>query len=410
MALDGASPTARDEVERTLGLGAHAPKRRWSRPLVAIAVIAGLAVAAASFVRGRGAVPGPRFETVKAARASLAVTVTATGTLAGQSTIEVGAEVTGRAIKVLVDYNDPVEPGQLLAVIDPEPSQAAFDQAAAGVAAAEAAIAQAQATVEEANAALARAEAQTKDGVGSVKDLEAARAAAARAKAAHASAVANATVARASLKSAKSKLDKTKIVSPVKGLVLSRLVEPGQTVTAGFQTPVLFKLTEDLRKMKLSVYVDEADVGRVREGMAASFTVDAYPGRTFSSRVQSIHNQSRTDNNVVSYEAILAADNSELLLRPGMTATATIVSEKRDGLLLVPNAALRFTPPVQSKGFGPPGAAAPRVDGPHVYVLEPAAPKLVMLDTGATDGTSTEVRKGPLDVGADVIVDVKEGP
>jgi HlyD family secretion protein len=162
--------------------------------------------------------------------------------------------------------------------------------------------------------------------------------------------------------------------------------------------------------MKLSVYVDEADIGRVKEGFDASFTVDAYPGKSFASKVLSIHNQSRTDANVVSYEAILSADNSEMLLRPGMTATATIVSEKHDAALLLPNAALRFTPPVERTGFGPPGASAPRVDGPHVYVLEGASPRVVLVKTGATDGNSTEVREGDLGVGADVIVDVKDGP
>jgi HlyD family secretion protein len=410
MAISDTAEGARADVERTLGIGTHAPKRAWKRVAVAACLLAVVAGGAVAFARGRGGPPAPRFETVKAARATLSVTVTATGTLQGVGTIEVGAEVTGRVMKILVDYNDAVEPGQLLAVIDPEPSQAGFDQAAASVAAAVAAIAQAQATVDETAAALARAEEQARAGIGTQRDLEAARAASLRAKAQHASAVANATVARASLKSARSKLDKTKIVSPVRGTVLTRLIEPGQTVTAGFQTPVLFKLTEDLRKMKLSVYVDEADVGRVKEGFDASFTVDAYPGRTFPSKVQSIHNQAKSESGVVSYEAILAADNADLSLRPGMTATATIVADKREGVLLVPNTALRFTPPVERKGFGPPGAPAPRVDGPHVHVLEQGAPKVVLLEVGATDGTSTEVRSGPLEVGADVIVDIKEGP
>src|SRR5690606_17147262 len=129
------------------------------------------------------------------------------------------------------------------------------------------------------------------------------------------------------------------------GVVLSRLVEPGQTVTAGFQTPVLFKLTEDLRRMSLSVYIDEADIGRVREGQHATFTVDAYPDKEFASKVLSLRNEPKTEQNVVTDAAVLEVDNSELLLRPGMTATATIRSEVKQGVITIPNAALRFTPP-----------------------------------------------------------------
>lgn len=405
------TPTPDPEVERTLGLGAHAKRRGWIKWVVIAAIAAFSVFALGRYLRAKALEMLPSFETAKVEKGDLAVTISATGTLQGLSTVEVGAEVSGRVTTVLVDFNDRVTKGQLLAVIDPEQPQAAVDEAAANVAVAQAAIATAKATLDEANLARDRAEYQAKEGLISTQDLESARAAAARAKAGYASAGAQATVANASLKNAKSKLEKTKILSPSDGIVLSRLIEPGQTVTAGFTTPVLFKLTDDLAKLSLHVYVDEADVGRLREGQDATFTVDAYPGRIFKSKVLSIHNEPKTEQNVVSYEAVLSVDNADLSLRPGMTATATITAETKRDVVLAPNAALRFTPPEPPKGFGP-QAPAPIASGVHVYVenRDPrgrVTAKPIPVEAGATDGTSTEITKG-LDPGTEVIVDVKE--
>jgi HlyD family secretion protein len=215
---------------------------------------------------------------------------------------------------------------------------------------------------------------------------------------------------RATLKSQVSRLDKTRIVSPIDGIVLSRLVEPGQTVTAGFQTPVLFKLAEDLRRMSLYVYVDEADIGRTREGQAASFTVDAYPDKVFPSKVLSLRNEPREDQNVVTYEAVLAVDNGELLLRPGMTATATIVAELRKGVLSVPNAALRFTPPslAREQAQKPRGRGVWMLSAPAGARGEEPAPRFVPLKTGASDGQRSEVLSGALRAGDELLVDVIE--
>ena len=296
--------------------------------------------------------------------------------------------------------------------IDDAVPQATVDETSARVASAGASINQAKATVEETRLALERTELMVKEGVATTRELEAARAAAARARAQLASANAEATLVRASLKSARSRLAKTKVLSPVKGIVLSRSIELGQTVTAGFTTPVLFKLTEDLAKMRLRVYIDEADVGRVREGLEATFTVDAFPGRVFPSKVLSLRFEPRTEQNVVSYEAILAADNAELLLRPGMTASATIVAETKKDVLLVPNAALRFVPPkATSRGPGPPAPEpASSIVGPRVWTLPPGKtePEVVAVSTGATDGEKTEIVKGALEPGARVLVDTAE--
>ncbi len=400
-------PTPDPEVAKTLGLGKKPSRARW---FVLLGVLL-LVVAGVVFLVARGRKPeASRFVEAAAERGDVQVTVTATGTIQGLSSVEVGAEVSGRVTKLYVDYNDRVEVGQLLAEIDPEQPKAAADQESARVASASAAIQQAKATVEETRLALERAEAMAKEGLASTRDVESARAASARAKAGLASANAEATLSRASLKIASSKLRKTKILSPVKGIVLSRSVELGQTVTAGFTTPILFKLTEDLSKMRLSVYIDEADVGRVREGLEASFTVDAFPERVFPSKVLSLRFEPKNDANVVSYEAILSVDNAELLLRPGMTASATIVAETKRDVLLVPNAALRFSPPKK----GGPGAPSPQpattVDGPRVWVLSPGktVPEAIPVKTGATDGLKTEILKGAIEPGSKVITDAAE--
>lgn len=403
-------PVADPEVQRTLGVGPYA-KRRSRRWIVATALVVVLAAAfiARSVLTG-GEPSGPAYETEEVARGDLSVTVTATGTLEGLNTVEVGAEVSGRVLRVLVDFNDPVEVGQVLAVIDPETAKASHDEAVARLAAANAQIAQAKATLDEAKLSLARAEEQSKLGLVTARDLESAQAAAARAKASYAGATADATVSRATLTSATTKLGKTSVLSPVKGVVLSRMVEPGQTLTAGFTTPILFKLTEDLKRMSLHVYVDEADIGRVRQGAEATFAVDAYASETFASKVLSIHNEPRTTQDVVSYEAILSATNDAGLLRPGMTATATIVSESRRDALLVPNAALRFDPPPPPRSFGPAPPTQAPAGGPHVWVLDGVTARMVTVEPGASDGEKTEIVSGELAPGARVVVDVAETP
>lgn len=401
------APTPDPEVAKTLGLGKK-PRRVWRWILLALllAVVGGVAVLVLKGSKAEAA----RFVDAPAARGDVQVTVTATGTIEGLRSVEVGAEVSGRVTKLYVDYNDRVEVGQVLAEIDPEQPQASVDEASARLRSAAANIQQAKATVEETRLSLERTESLSKEGLVTTKELEAARAAHTRAKAALASANADSTVVSATLKSARSKLGRTKIVSPVKGIVLSRSVELGQTVTAGFTTPILFKLIEDLSKMQLSVQIDEADVGRVRDGLDASFTVDAFPGRVFPSKVLSVHYEPTTASNVVSYKAVLTVDNGELLLRPGMTASATIVAEVKHDVLLVPNAALRFVPPKPTGRVGPAAAPATTIEGPRVWTLPAGklAPEAIAVTTGATDGVNTEIVKSTLEAGTRVLTDTAE--
>jgi HlyD family secretion protein len=422
-----AEGTAGDpEVVKTLGVTKSKSRgRRIARWLLLVVLLAAAGGGVFRYLRAREAKAVPEYRSADVTRADIRVTITATGTVKGLNTVEVGAEISGKVTKVHVDFNDRVKKGQVLAEIDPEQLRAAMDEASARVGDADASIRQARATLTEAKQNAARAEQQASQGLISQKELEAAKAAAERAEASLSGAVAGATVSRASLKSSKSKLEKTTIVSPIDGIVLSRLVEPGQTVSAGMSTPVMFKVAEDLTRMSLNVFIDEADVGRAKEEQEASFTVDAYPGKTFASKVLQLRNEPKTEQNVVTYEAVLAVDNQELLLRPGMTATATIVAEVHKDIIAVPNAALRFVPP----GMGPPSGGGVRIpgvrvpgatgggqgrnnkrpgDGPRVWILKDGAPAAVPVKVGSSDGRVTEIVSGDVTPGMKVLVDVVE--
>lgn len=396
-----------DDVRRKLGLDARRGRRRILHFVIAGVTLLALVLGARSYWLRRVDRLAPKYRTEAVVRADVRVTVAATGHLEGINTVEVGAEVTGKVLRVLVGYNDRIVKGQELAEIDPEQLRAAVDEARAQVLSAEANIKTADATLLEARQARERALEQAKSGLVAARELETAQATAARAEANRASSRASAELARASLKSALSRLDKTKILAPIDGIVLARLVEPGQTVTAGFSTPVLFKLAEDLTELELHVDVDEADIGRVREKMVGFFTVDAYPGREFATQVLSLRNDPQTLQNVVTYEGVLSVDNTSRELRPGMTATATIVSETIPDALVIPNAALRFVPPAPA-GPAARGAADLSLRGAdkRVYVLQGPTPSPVSVKVGASDGHVTEVLGDSLALGAEVVVDV----
>ena len=411
MTAASATKATTEDVQRALGAGKVSVVRRvvvWSTIALAIAG-AGVGVK-----RWRAAVAnrGPTFVSEAAKRADVQVTVTATGTLEAVTTVDVGAEVTGRVLKLTVDDNDPVKKGMVLAIIDPEPYQASVDQAAAQVGAAEASILQAKATLAEADINLARITTLRAQGLANQADVDTNTANQLRAKANIAAAIASTSLARGQLKYAQSRLDKSTIYSPIDGLVLSRQVSLGQTVTAGFQTPVLFRLAQDLTQMRLKADVDEADVAHVKGGAEAWFTVEAYPERKFVSKVVSLGNDPKTSSNVVTYQAVLSVDNSERLLRPGMTCTATIVAETKKNVLVVPNAALRFVPPT-APGAGPPPEQKTITEAdkkPKVYVLRGKTPTPIEVKTGATDGIVTEIVSGDVAAGTAVLTDVKEQP
>jgi len=328
--------------------------RRIGLRVAALVVIAGAMVAGITWWRARSRTPAPAYQTVAAIRGPLTMSVTATGTVVAWNTVDVGSEVSGKIRHIGVADNDRVTKGQLLAEIDPEILRAQLEQGRAARAQAVAQLEQARVTGRESTQTRKRAEALFARGVIAEQELEAATAAAERAQAAVALAAATVRQTTAAARVAETTLAKTTIRSPIDGVVLSHSIEVGQTVVAAFQTPVLFRIAEDLRAMKVEIDVDEADVGKIRQGQAARFTVAAYD-RTFDARVVMVHNAARLVDRVVTYRVDLAVDNPRLELRPGMTTTAELIVDELRDALVVPTQALRFAP------AGEPPGARPRV-------------------------------------------------
>lgn len=397
------------------------------RLLWGLGIVVLAAVAAVVILRSRTTVdPGQHYVSSPAEQGDLTVTATATGTLQPTTTVDVGSELSGTLATVLVEDNDVVTAGQLLAELDTSKLKDAVAKSQAAVAVAEASVATARATVAESRAKLTRMRevAQLSGGkVPAKTELETAEATLLRAQASEASAKADVVQARATLKSDETNLGKAAIKSPVNGVVLSRKVEPGNTVAATMTTPVLFELAEDLAKMELQVNVDEADVAGVHAGQQATFTVSAWPGRKFPATIKRVGLGSTTTDNVVTYKTILEVQNDDLALRPGMTATATIVTARRSGVLLVPNAALRFTPPETAPAASggilsrllphPPRGdkAKPKVVDSslhQVWVLENGEVRAVAVTPGVSDGRHTEILSGELQAGMAVVTEYQE--
>jgi HlyD family secretion protein len=335
--------------------------------------------------------PKPTYEFQPVAQGKLTLSVSATGNLAPRVSVDVGAEVSGKIDDIYVDYNDHVVKGQKLAQINTEQIQAQLDQARAT-------LMQQDATQVQAAAKYKRYTALIKTHDISQQDYDTAKADALRAEAGVAQ-------SSAQVKQYESSLQKATIYAPIDGVVLDRKVSKGQTVAAAFSTPVLFTLASDLTQMELDVDVDEADVGTVKTGMPASFTVGAYPDKTFAAQLIQLRTNSTTVQNVVTYKAVLLVDNSKLLLKPGMTATAEIVTGALPRATLIPNAALRYVPPAYlTSGFpaAPVGSGQGRVWTEQNGVLKPHDIKF-----GATDGHSTQMLKGDLKPGDKVITDSK---
>jgi HlyD family secretion protein len=402
-------------------LGAEQPAgRRWMR--WAVTALALLVVAVIAYVL---LVPGQtsavRYETAEVTSGDLTVTVTATGTLQPVNQVDVGSELSGIIDTVAVDFNDRVKRGEVLARLNTDRLQARVTEARASLESDKSKVEEAKATVLESRLRFERCEQLAARKLCAQEELDTDRAAYARAKAVEASAQAQVAVARATLGGNETELGKAEIRSPIDGLVLQRQIEPGQTVAASLQAPVLFTLAEDLAQMELIVAVDEADVGKIEEGQQAEFSVDAYPEREFPAHITQVRFAPQTIEGVVTYETVLAVDNSDLSLRPGMTATAVITVQQLHGVLLVPNAALRFTPAAtkverRSGGgvFGalfrrPPHsrrkAEVDRDGGKKIWLLRDGQPEAVPVKTGASDGKFTELRSGAIQPGQLVVID-----
>lgn len=417
------------DITETLKMSpSHRVGRRLKKFLV-IALVVILAVAAVTIWKKASKTDTMQYKTGQVQRGELTVIVTATGTLEPTNTVSVGSELSGIIKSVEVNYNDRVKIGQVLARLDTSKLEAQITQSKAALESAKAKVLQTQATVAETRAKLSqfqKVRELSKGKVPSQSEMDAAEAALERAQANAASAAADVSQAQATLQANETDLSKSIILSPINGVVLTRDIEPGQTVAASFQAPVLFTLAQDLAQMELHVDVDEADIGKIREGQKASFSVSAYPNRTFEALITQARYASTTTSGVVTYETVLKVDNTDLSLRPGMTATADITVKKLENAILVPSASLRFSPPVQKEeksSTGLVGALLPRpprgtqqrpdthANGKQqrIWILKNGQLSALTVTTGATSGLMTEILTGDLQPGMEVVVDTFTG-
>ncbi len=387
------------------------------------------------------AAPEVTYKSVPVEKRRIVGRVTASGTLEATVTVQVGAQVSGRIAKLNADFNSTVKKGELIAKIDPQLFIAAVEREAANFAAAKAGVSRAEAQQRDAELVQKRAKSLHEQGLASAAELQTADTAFAVAVTQTEVAKATLQQSSAALHQARVNLSYTDIISPIDGTVISRSVDIGQTVAASLQAPVLFTIAEDLKKMRVHTSVAEGDVGRLQPGMETWFTVDAFPGQRFKGKISQIRNAAQNVQNVVTYDAVIDVANDELRLRPGMTATTTIVYAEKHDALAIPNAAMRFKPPQEltsAVSSTPPTPAAPvsitmggigsaehaspdgsarrrRPPAPgepgsrNIWVLRNGRPESVEVKTGLSDGTVTEVVSGDLKEGDQVITEASGG-
>ena len=376
----------------------------------------------------------PDYQTVTAERGNVVSRVSTSGSLQAVVTVEVGSQVSGRIQALFADFNSPVKKGELIAKIDPSLFGAAVISAEANVTASRANVTRLTVTAEDAERQAKRASEVFAMQLISETERDNAVATARASRASVDQGVGQLAQARASLEQARTNLRYTDILSPTDGVVISRAVNVGQTVAASLSAPVIFTIAQDLRKMEVHTNVAESDIGRLQPGMRVSFTVDAYPGEPFRGSIRDIRNAPQVVQNVVTYDAVIDVSNPDLKLKPGMTATVSIVTDRRRDVLSVPNTALRFRPegaapaaPVNANAQAGAGQRRERAEGGRrqrdgdsesddagppavvkrtVYVLANGAPVPREVVTGLTDGRVTEVTGGELKEGEAVIVGV----
>ncbi|MCW8841026.1 MAG: efflux RND transporter periplasmic adaptor subunit [Gammaproteobacteria bacterium] len=417
--------TNESEISQTLGL--DKPRTGGKKWLLRAALLVALLLIGLLFNPFSSENGGEvSYQTTAVERGDLTIHVSATGTLQPVNQVVVGSELSGTIDAIEVDFNDRVEVGSVLARLDTSTLESRIVEARASLQSAQAKVREAQATEQEKRVSLQRCRELAKRQMCSANDVDAAVAAYERAKAGVASARAQVAIAEAVLDGHRTNLEKATIRSPINGIVLNRKVEPGQTVAASLQTPELFTLAEDLTRMELIVAVDEADIGQIREGMEARFSVDAHPDTSFSATITQIRHAPQTIDGVVTYETVLAVENPDQLLLPGMTATADIRTRRIENALLISNAAFRYSPPVEtqdstqgggslmSRMFRPPrrgGGTPAAAQGPQrtVWVLQEEKPQAVEITIGASNGLLTEVLEGALEPGMALITDSLSG-
>lgn len=406
------SPPSRTEIEEALGLTAARKRRRWLGRVIWLLVLGAIIAAGLyGYQRYSAVTTTVIYDTLPATRGDLVVTVSATGKIQPLTQVDIGSEMSGVVREVRVDDNGTIKRGDVLAILDTVRLEAQKKRSEAQIEAADARLADARAALAEKKDLAERQQTLREKGLSTEQDFETAMSGAKRAEASVNVAAADVSSARADLAMIEADLARSVITSPIDGVVLKRAIEPGQTVAASLQAPVLFTIAQDLARIQLEAAVDEADMGTVKTGQKATFTVDAYRGRSFPAQIESLSFAPETVDGVVTYKAILSAANDDLALRPGMTATARITVEEHAGVLTVVNEALRYRPPreAESKGFSITQLFMPRFpradrgkreevsDGRRdIWVLRNGQAEKLSVKTGATDGKRTIIVEGDL--------------
>jgi HlyD family secretion protein len=440
----------------------NAALKRWIPRIITLAIIAGAGVAL--WIKkpwSKGETP-VTFNTVAVGKGTIAAQVTANGTLSAKGTVQVGAQVSGRVLELGADFNDKVKKGQVIAKLDESVLKAQIEQAQAAYDLAVANLKKTQVTSMDAKRQYARQKAMQDQQLVAGATVETFQATYEASQAAIVASKAEVSRAAASLKQARTNLGYATIYSPVDGVVLSRAVELGQTVASSLQAPVLFTIAEDLARMQIDTAVAEGDVGSLKEGMKATFSVDAFPGKQFNGVVRQVRNSPTTNQGVVTYDAVIDVNNDDLALRPGMTASVTFVLEQVENAIKIPNAALRFKPSrdqmqalaekfgLKGRGMGGSGrrgsggsgswgggsgasagsgataaggnGGAPSGGGggerqrdpnrKQLWKLVDGKPAMVFVKVGLTDGSSTQLIEGALAPGDQLITEIQglEGP
>jgi len=405
-----------DDIKRQVKGGS----RPWVRWVVIAIILGGVATAVYMWQRPDTSLVSYRSEKVE--KGDIVTLAAATGTLEPTREVSVGAEISGRIDTVLVEENEVVKAGQVLATFDKTTLESQREIAKARLSSSSASVRVASASYDSAVTERTRTQKMVENGVLASAELDAMKTAEARTRAELDRSRSDAAQSKANLAEVDLQLQKTVIVSPIDGVVMIRDVEPGQTVASSLQAPELFVVAEDLSKMTLKIWVDEADIGVVKPEQTATFDVSAWPNRKFEAVVGRLSLSPTTTNNVVTYSAELHVDNSEGLLRPGMTANSNVVTGKREGVLKVPNSALRFRPEVETASSGSPLVSMP---GPRrsstgsssapsagtrgkVYILKAGVPQEVSVLTGRSDGRYTEITEGELKVDDEVITGLEQ--
>lgn len=370
------------------------------KSLALLALIAATTISLGAYY-SRRADAAPVLTTEPATRGNIVSVISATGTLQAVTTVQVGSQVSGTVESLRADFNQLVRKGEVLATLDDSLYASALEQAQAVLVSAEADADRLRVAAAAAEAALARARDLSAKQLLPAADLQAAETASLSAAAQVVGADAKTTQARAAVLTARVNLAKTVIQSPIDGVVIARNVDVGQTVAASMSAPTLFVIAADLSDMQLNTNIDESDLGNVQAGQAVTFRVDAYPSEAFRGKVSQVRLNPTTVQNVVTYAAIIDAANPELKLKPGMTANVTIEVARRDGVLRVPTAALRFKPAADVlERFGAGGAKAPAGKSATVWISNGTTISPAAVTPGASDGTHTEIVTAPFAEGA----------